>query len=117
LHLPEASIPPVPKRFASRERAEKIGEEFLRSRAPTLITLGDIPLKEFVCGLGLAKRASIANFGIAPDQYGRRHSLRLEGHHFELLPLVHPRQAAKLGLHNPILAAVHDAWATRTENR
>jgi hypothetical protein len=116
LNLPEASIPPVPKRFASRARAEQIAEEFLRSRAPTLITLGDVPLKEFVCALGLINQASIAKFGTAADQYGRRHPLQLDGHHFELLPLVHPRQAAKLGLHHPMLAAAHDAWVKRTEH-
>lgn len=110
-NLPPASIPPVPKRFASRQRVEQIVEEFLRSRAPTLITLGDIPLREFVQELGLVPRPSIGHFGSAPGRYGRRHAFRLQGHHFELLPLVHPRQAARLGLHSPVLAEVHDAWA------
>jgi uracil-DNA glycosylase len=114
LNLPAASIPPVPKRFASRQRTEEIAEEFLRSRAHTLITLGDVPLKEFVRELGLALQPSIANFGTASNQYGRRHSFRLEGRQFELLPLVHPRQAARLGLHNPALAQAHDAWVKRT---
>ena len=116
LNLPEASIPLVPKRFASRERAEQIAEEFLRSGAQTLITLGDVPLNEFVRELGLAPRPSIANFGTTPARYGQRHAVNLEGRHFELLPLVHPRQAARLGWHSRTLAQAHDAWVKRNES-
>lgn len=105
----------MPKYFSSRQRTEEIAEEFLRSGARTLVTLGDIPLREFVGELGLTPRASIAAFGTTSNEYGRRHPLRLEGHNFELLPLVHPRQAARLGFHRPTLAQAHDAWVKRTE--
>ena len=110
LGLPDVTIPRVPKRYAARERAEAIAEEFLRSRADTLVTLGDVPLAEFVGALGLLNRPQIAKFGTDPARYGRAHEFSLAGQRFELVPLVHPRHAARLGLHAPALAHAHDVW-------
>lgn len=113
LGLPVASVPPVPNRFAGETRVEEILEEFLSSGAETLITLGDIPLKEFVAELRLSDRASIASFGIKLNEYGQRHTFSLRGRRFELLPLVHPRQAAGLGAHNLDLAIAHANWVSQ----
>lgn len=110
LGLPPASIPAVPKRFATEARVNEIVEEFLSSGAETLLTLGDVPLKEFVGVLGLCEKTSIAGFGIRAGQYGQRHPFSLRGRRFELLPLIHPRQAARLGAHSPQLAAAHAKW-------
>lgn len=110
LGLPTASVPPVPSRFATEARVEEIVEEFLSSGAETLITLGDLPLKEFVAPLRLCDKTSIASFGAELGQYGQRHSFSLRGRRFHLLPLVHPRQAARLGAHSPELAVAHAEW-------
>lgn len=115
LDLPAATIPPVPHRFATETRVEEILEEFISSGADTLITLGDVPLKEFVAPLRLCDKTSIANFGIQSGQYGQRHRFSLRGRSFYLLPLVHPRQAARLGAHNPILADAHERWMVTPE--
>ena len=112
LGLPPASVPPVPKRFATETRVEEIVEEFLSSGAETLVTLGDVPLKEFVGTLGLCEKSSIAAFGTKAGQYGQRHAFSLHGRLFELVPLIHPRQAAGLGAHSPELAAAHANWMT-----
>lgn len=111
LRLPAASVPPVPNRFATETRVEEIADEFLSSGAETLITLGDVPLKEFVAALRLCNRSSIASFGTKSNEYGQRHPFSLRGRRFELLPLVHPRQAARLGAHSPELAIAHENWA------
>jgi len=111
LGLPAATIPPVPHRFADKNRVEEIVEEFLSSGAETLITLGDVPLREFVAPLGLFNSPSIMGFGTKPGEYGRRHHFTLREKQFDLLPLVHPRQAARLGAHSPRLASVHERWA------
>lgn len=117
LGLPEATVPPVPKRFADIARAQEIAEEFLASGAETLITLGDVPLKEFVGPLGLSEKTSIAAFGTAPGAYGRLHPFSLRGKLFNLLPLVHPRQAGRLGAHNPMLALAHEEWRHAVANK
>jgi hypothetical protein len=113
LGLPHASVPGVPKQFASADRVREILDEFLSSGAETLITLGDVPLKEFVAPLRLVENPSINAFGTSPAQYGRRHTFSVGGRRFDLLPLVHPRQAARLGAHSPDLALAHDRWLER----
>ena len=110
LGLPAATVPPVPSRFATESRVEEIVEEFLASGAETLITLGDVPLKEFVAPLRLCEKTAIAHFGVQPGQYGQRHAFELRGRRFHLLPLVHPRQAAKLGAHSSQLPDAHAGW-------
>lgn len=115
LDLPAATIPSVPNRFATETRVEEILEEFISSGADTLITLGDVPLREFVAPLRLCDKTSIASFGIQPGQYGQRHRFSLRGRGFYLLPLVHPRQAARLGAHNPSLADAHERWVVSPE--
>jgi uracil-DNA glycosylase len=115
LDLPAATIPPVPNRFATETRVKEILEEFISSGADTLITLGDVPLKEFVAPLRLCDKTSIASFGNQAGQYGQRHRFSLRGRSFYLLPLVHPRQAARLGAHNPSLADAHERWVVNPE--
>ena len=115
LDLPAATIPPVPNRFATETRVKEILEEFNSSGADTLITLGDVPLKEFVAPLRLCDKTSIASFGNQAGQYGQRHRFSLRGRSFYLLPLVHPRQAARLGAHNPSLADAHERWVVNPE--
>lgn len=110
LNLPIASVPPVPSRFATETRIEEIVDEFITSGADTLITLGDVPLREFVAPLQLCEKTSIASFGTQPGQYGQRHAFSLCGRRFHLLPVVHPRQAARLGAHSPELADAHARW-------
>ena len=108
--LPAATVPPMPSRYASDERVEEIAAEFIASGATTLLTLGDAPLKEFVARLGLHRNTSLAAFGKTPGDYGKRHSVTLRGKRFELLPLVHLREAAQLGDYSRAWAQCHFAW-------
>jgi hypothetical protein len=113
LGLPRVSIPPVPRQFACGQRTDQIVDEFLSSGATTLVTLGDKPLEEFVGRLRLLDKTSISAFGRTEAEYGRLHPFTLQGRRLELLPLVHPRQAARLGPHDPGLSALHAAWVRR----
>jgi hypothetical protein len=116
LGLPRVSIPPVPRQFACGQRVAQIVEELLSSGATTLLTLGDKPLHEFVGKLRLLDKASISAFGRTEAKYGRRHPFTLRGRRFDLLPLVHPRQAAGLGRHDPALATLHAAWMRQQDS-
>jgi hypothetical protein len=113
LGLPTASVPMVPNRLADDKRVKDIVDEFLSSGANTLVTLGDKPLKEFVRRLHLMGKTSISAFGRTETEYGQLHPFTLGGRKFELLPLVHPRQAAGLGGNNASLRTIHASWVAR----
>jgi len=80
--LPKVTVPPVPKRFADDNRREAILEEIEESKAEILITLGDIPIREFVAHFDPCRRRRLADFGKTADTYGRDdHSISLDGKH------------------------------------
>ena len=107
--LPTATIPPVPPRFCDDERAAQIVDEILTSQAEILVTLGDIPLGQFVARFEPTwSRLSV--FGRSPDLYGQLHPFNLGGHSLSLLPLVHPRQAGRLGASSGAWGDLHDLW-------
>lgn len=107
--LPSVSVPSVPAQLADAERRGAIYAELLAAKAPILLTLGDEPLKWFVAPLsGCHKR--LQDFGDSPTTYGQMHDIQIDGKSLKLLPLVHPRQAGRLGVHSTRWAALHDAW-------
>ena len=110
--VPKASCPAVPRRFSDRARREAILEEFQRSRAETLVTLGDVPLREFAAPLGLG-RPRLADYGSGLGEYGRHHEFSIDGRAYQLLPLAHPRQAGSLGRSSATWTAAHHAWMAR----
>ena len=112
LGLPAVDWPLVPDTLTDAARRKEIARELRASRAEVLITLGDQPLKWFAAGLG-SKRALRA-YGRDSQRYGRLHDIRLGGRSLRLLPLVHPRQAAGLGLHSPFWRALHETWKHQT---
>lgn len=111
-HVPPATVPVVPTRFADDARRVAILKEVRASSADTLITLGDVPLRDFVRPIA-GRHSRLANFGTTPEVYGRLHEVDLGGLHLRLLPLVHPRQASRLGLSTDSWAKLHAGWVQR----
>lgn len=111
LGLPRYDWPLLPSELADDARCAEIESELLASGAELVITLGDLPLKWFTRRYG--SKARLSSYGSESDQYGRRHPFTVAGRAMQLLPLVHPRQAARLGLHSPKLASWHDEWVAR----
>ncbi len=109
LGLPAVDLPPVPREFADRARREEVLAELRESGAQTVVLLGDEPIKHWLTHFD-GRWKSLAAFGDTKDTYGRRHEVTLDGLRVEVLPLVHPRQAAGLGAHSPGWRARHDAW-------
>ena len=109
--LPPYNWPPRPRELANEQRRTEIARELEESRAEVVITLGDEPLKWFTHYYGT--KSLLSTYGQTPDEYGRLHPFRLNGRELHLLPLVHPRQAAKLGSHSPGWNEVHAQWAAR----
>ncbi len=109
LGLPPVNLPPVPKAFADAPRREAVLAELEESRAETLVLLGDEPVRHWLRAFD-GRWTSLGDFGAADDRYGRRHAVRVAGRAYEVIPLVHPRQAAGLGSHSAAWRARHQRW-------
>lgn len=108
--LPEPAWPRVPTVLADARRRAEIEAELHESRADVLITLGDEPLRWFARYYGA--KAQLRSYGRDRATYGRLHSIRIGGRDIQLLPVVHPRHAARLGTHSSTWAGLHQAWAS-----
>jgi hypothetical protein len=104
----------VPKVLTDDGRIHEILDEYRSASPEIIITLGDQPLKWFVRKVSNKKRSRLADYGAADDTYGRLHDIEIDGKKLQLLPLVHPRQAAKLGLYSPVWFKRHDKWKKTT---
>lgn len=106
--LPRVNWPPVPSKLADDARRQEIAAELQESTAEVVITLGDPPLKCF--GATHGSERSLAVYGKNSDSYGRVHDIVIEGRKLRLLPLVHPRQAARLGKSISSWHTLHTTW-------
>ncbi|MHC4619376.1 MAG: hypothetical protein ACYTEQ_16645 [Planctomycetota bacterium] len=107
--LPPVSVPPVPTRWTDEPRRQAILQEILDSEARVLILLGDVPIRWFL-SFHDRRRKRLATFGADPRSYGRLHRLNLPGLEIHVLPLAHPRQAARLGRSSASWYDVHRSW-------
>lgn len=108
LGLPPYNFPGVPSILTSATRRLEIQEEILSASPEVLITLGDQPLKWFTKHHG--SQPALGPYGETPETYGRLHDLEIGGHALKLLPLVHPRQAGRLGSHSAMWSKLHGYW-------
>lgn len=103
LPVPSISEPPDPLTDDARRQA--ILQELRASKARILILLGDEPIKWFLrfftdCPRGLAQ--------FLP--YGLLKRFEIAGRELTVLPLVHPRQAARPGLASDPWSTKHKVW-------
>lgn len=111
LGLPAYDWPTLPSALADERRRAEIESELIDSGARVVVTLGDQPLKWFTRHYGT--ESALSKYGQTPLEYGRLHAFVMAGRDMQLLPLVHPRQAARLGSHSPVWAALHEQWAAK----
>ena len=110
--LPPVNWPSVPAEWTNDERVEAITDELHESRAEIIITLGDLPLKWFAARMGSKRR--LLSYGTDSQTYGRFHSIGLAERTITLLPLVHPRHAARMPPPAPSWADRHEIWMRNT---
>jgi len=115
LGLPHYDWPLLPSQLADAERRASIEAELLESEAEILITLGDQPLKWFARHYGAEPQ--LAACRRASGGYGRPMPMTVAGKRLQLLPLVHPRQAGRLGTHSADWAGQHEAWVNNLRIR
>jgi len=110
--LPAYNFPPVPSTLASDARRSEITREIGAASSEILITLGDQPLKWFAAHYGA--HAALGMYGDTSQTYGRLHHIEIGGRAIKLLPLVHPRQAGRLGSHSAKWSELHAHWVSNT---
>jgi len=109
LKLPEYNWPKVPLLLADTSRRGEILDELNTATSSIIITLGDQPLKWFTSKLG-SKKARLLDYGDTDESYGLVRNISIDGRSIKLLPLVHPRQAGRLGGYSPKWADLHEKW-------
>lgn len=105
------SVEKARKQLTDAARREQIAAQVVQSQCELLVTLGDEPLRWFTRFFG--SRRKLCEYVVEPHQYGDRHELTVAGHQLELLPLVHPRQAAGLGRSSLKWGQIHSSWKAR----
>ncbi len=109
--LPKHSIPPVPTILTDEQRRAEILQELRESQADTLILLGDQPIKWFLHHFD-DRWNRLSDF----QPYGQRHRTEIDGMTIDAFPLVHPRQAARLGASSKDWHDAHQQWiASQTQ--
>jgi len=115
LGLPQYDWPLLPTKLTNEDRQAAIEEELRDSGADILITLGDQPLRWFTRRYGT--KSQLAGCVQTTGAYGRPLSLTIGRKELQLLPLVHPRQAARLGTHSAEWASHHDTWVRSSPDK
>lgn len=54
--------------------------------------------------------SKLSQFGNTKDTYGQKHPIEINNRVYDVIPLCHPRNAAKLGTYSQIWANLHDNW-------
>ncbi len=98
--LPDRPTPAQLVHRAVTEEAGRLRNELKESQAPLLITLGNEALAVAAALLSAALPPKLT----AGNNYGKRLPAELDGHEFEVLPLVHPGQRGQAW------RATHDLW-------
>ena len=111
LNLPEATIPDFDEneiKVHPARRKVEILNELEASGASTIILLGDLPVRWFLHFYD--KRTKLSQFGETPYTYGQIHKVIINGKAYNIIPLCHPRNAARLGAFSKKWADLHDEW-------
>ena len=110
--LPAVRLPPVPRSFSDTQRRSAILAEIRQAQPEALILLGDHPIRWFLSFFD-DRWTSLADLGREQQSYGQMCPVILEGEAYHVLPLVHPRQAAKLCAHSSVWSELHQNWRTK----
>jgi hypothetical protein len=114
--LPRPSVPRLPELLTTDARRQEIAHELMESQAQLLILLGDQPVRWFLRSYD-DRWSTLGDFQRNGGRYGERHSVVIEGRRLDVLPLVHPRQAARLGRCSPTWYGEHARWMQKQERR
>lgn len=110
-NLPQVTVPEFKKSDLNSEiRRNEILMELETSQADTLILLGDLPIEKFLRFYIDKPFSKLSDFSNSENIYGKPHDLKINGKNYNVIPLCHPRQAARLGISSSEWGKVHDSW-------
>jgi uracil-DNA glycosylase len=109
-NLNQVTVTPTPTNFASNSRMKEIIEEIKLSKAKRIILLGDQPIKYLLSNYSNSTKKTLSEFGKTQSEYGKWHKIIIDNEEYEILPLVHPRQAAALGTSDIKWNQLHNNW-------
>jgi len=108
-NLPECTIPKFSaKELNNSKRVDEIVDELEQSQAEKIILLGDLPIKHFLSYFSNYNKLS--EFGNTAEEYGKERPTKINGKTYQVIPLVHPRQAAALGKSSLKWKEIHNNW-------
>ncbi|HKY34860.1 MAG TPA: hypothetical protein VJN18_02870 [Polyangiaceae bacterium] len=113
-NFPDVKLPPVPREFADAQRQEAILAELEESRAETIVLLGDEPIRHWLKRFD-SRWGALSDFVKVDSDYGLPRETTIAGRGYNVLALVHPRQAAALGAHSQMWRARHENWRVRVQ--
>ena len=108
--LNHATIPDFDKsELNSSDRRLEILKELELSKAETIVLLGDLPIYWFLRFFD-KKYSKLSQFGEDIGTYGKVHEIKINSCIYKIIPLCHPRQAARLGSSSNKWGLLHDNW-------
>jgi len=116
-NLNDVTITTTPTNFANDDRMKEILFELKQSKAKNIILLGDQPIKYLLPKYSNCNKKSLAEFGKNENDYGKWHEIIIDGEKYKVLPLVHPRQAASLGISSAEWTTLHKNWLNNIKNK
>jgi hypothetical protein len=109
-NLPPATVPNFNKvELNSEIRRQEILEELEASKADTVMLLGDLPIYWFL-HYHVPSYKKLSDFQPNTNGYGKEHDIKINNREYKVIPLCHPRQAARLGASSSAWADLHDKW-------
>jgi hypothetical protein len=104
--LPEYSQQKYEGKLVDKNRINKILEELSKSKADTIILLGDQPIKYFLNKVSTNNLKTLRDF----KPYGKPHEVYIAGKKYSVIALAHPRQTSQLGRSNQEWYDKHQLW-------
>jgi len=110
--LPKPSLLPAPQKEPGTDRRVDIWQEIIFSGAKIVILLGDKPISWFIQFL-VPEFGRLSDFGTDSTSYGQLHPVTIQDRNLMILPLVHPRQASRLGASTIRWFELHQNWKSQ----
>lgn len=118
-NLPRCTIPDFSEFELKNQRNRHIEilKEIRKSQCDTIMLLGDLPIKYWLKKYYFSSFKKLSDFGDTSESYGKLHSIKIEGKNYNVLPLVHPRQAGNLGKSSKKWNELHKQWVLKQSHK
>ena len=113
--LNPVTIPKKTSIFCDENRIQEITDELMKSDAKLLITLGNIPIEQYLKEVSDFSFSDLSTY-VDSRGYGTITETIINGKKIKILPLTHPRQIGGLGTHSQLWRSRHKEWENKIVN-